>query len=130
MQPLGTKVYLLKRYSPSDSFCTFFFSESVIVFNWVLSFSEPVVFLFHLRNTANPDVFTTGYRCGGRLWWAIRAGIRIKVLSLGLIKPVSRHSVERSARSPSKLVSPRLLWIIINTAPLHGIKFALFVFVT
>jgi len=25
---LGTKVYLLKRYSPSDSFCTFF-SESV-----------------------------------------------------------------------------------------------------
>jgi len=29
MQPLGTKVYLLKRYSPSDSFCTFFFSESV-----------------------------------------------------------------------------------------------------
>jgi len=24
MQPLGTKVYLLKRYSPSDSFCTFF----------------------------------------------------------------------------------------------------------
>jgi len=28
MQPLGTKVYLLKRYSPSDSFCTFF-SESV-----------------------------------------------------------------------------------------------------
>jgi len=27
MQPLGTKVYLLKRYSPSDSFCTFF-SES------------------------------------------------------------------------------------------------------
>jgi len=29
MQPLGTKVYLLKRYSPSVSFCTFFFSESV-----------------------------------------------------------------------------------------------------
>jgi len=29
MQPLGTKVYLLKRYSPSDSFCTFF-SESVL----------------------------------------------------------------------------------------------------
>jgi len=29
MQPLGTKVYLLKRYSPSDSFCTFF-SESVV----------------------------------------------------------------------------------------------------
>jgi len=29
MQPLGTKVYLLKRYSPSDSFCTFFF-ESVL----------------------------------------------------------------------------------------------------
>jgi len=28
MQPLGTKVYLLKRYSPSDSFCTFF-SESL-----------------------------------------------------------------------------------------------------
>jgi len=28
MQPLGTKEYLLKRYSPSDSFCTFF-SESV-----------------------------------------------------------------------------------------------------
>jgi len=28
MQPLGTKVYLFKRYSPSDSFCTFF-SESV-----------------------------------------------------------------------------------------------------
>jgi len=28
MQPLGTKVYLLKRYSPSDSFCTFL-SESV-----------------------------------------------------------------------------------------------------
>jgi len=27
MQPLGTKAYLLKRYSPSDSFCTFF-SES------------------------------------------------------------------------------------------------------
>jgi len=25
MQPLGTPVYLLKRYSPSDSFCTFFF---------------------------------------------------------------------------------------------------------
>jgi len=25
MQPLGTTVYLLKRYSPSDSFCTFFF---------------------------------------------------------------------------------------------------------
>jgi len=24
MQPLDTKVYLLKRYSPSDSFCTFF----------------------------------------------------------------------------------------------------------
>jgi len=30
MQPLGTKVYLLKGYSPSDSFCTFF-SESVYV---------------------------------------------------------------------------------------------------
>jgi len=30
MQPLGTKVYLLKRYSPNDSFCTFFFSESAI----------------------------------------------------------------------------------------------------
>jgi len=29
MQPLGTKVYLLKRYSPSDSFCTFF-SESAL----------------------------------------------------------------------------------------------------
>jgi len=28
MQLLGTKVYLLKGYSPSDSFCTFF-SESV-----------------------------------------------------------------------------------------------------
>jgi len=28
MHPLGTKVYLLKRYRPSDSFCTFF-SESV-----------------------------------------------------------------------------------------------------
>jgi len=28
MQPLGTKVYLLKRYSPSDSFYIFF-SESV-----------------------------------------------------------------------------------------------------
>jgi len=28
MQPLGTKVYLLKRYRPSDSFCTFL-SESV-----------------------------------------------------------------------------------------------------
>jgi len=28
MDPLGTKVYLLKRYRPSDSFCTFF-SESV-----------------------------------------------------------------------------------------------------
>jgi len=27
MQPLGTKVYLLKRYSSSDSFCTFL-SES------------------------------------------------------------------------------------------------------
>jgi len=27
MHPLGTKVYLLKRYSPSDSFWTFF-SES------------------------------------------------------------------------------------------------------
>jgi len=27
MHPLGTKVYLLKRYHPSDSFCTFF-SES------------------------------------------------------------------------------------------------------
>jgi len=27
MHPLGKKVYLLKRYSPSDSFCTFF-SES------------------------------------------------------------------------------------------------------
>jgi len=27
MQPLGTKVYLLKRYSPSDGFCTFFFWE-------------------------------------------------------------------------------------------------------
>jgi len=27
MQPLGTKVYLLKRYSPSDSFCTLFFWE-------------------------------------------------------------------------------------------------------
>jgi len=25
MQPLGAKVYLLKRYSLSDSFCTFFF---------------------------------------------------------------------------------------------------------
>jgi len=32
--PLGTKVYLLKRYSPSDSFCTFF-SESVYdVLGW------------------------------------------------------------------------------------------------
>jgi len=29
MQPSGTKVYLLKSYSPSDSFCTFF-SESVV----------------------------------------------------------------------------------------------------
>jgi len=28
MQPLGTKGYILKGYSPSDSFCTFF-SESV-----------------------------------------------------------------------------------------------------
>jgi len=25
MHPLGTKVYLLKKYSPSDSFCPFFF---------------------------------------------------------------------------------------------------------
>jgi len=32
IQPLGTKVYLLKRYSPSDSFCTFF-SESVTAQN-------------------------------------------------------------------------------------------------
>jgi len=30
MHPLGTKAYLLKRYSPSDSFWTFF-SESVFV---------------------------------------------------------------------------------------------------
>jgi len=29
MQPLGTKVYLLKGYSLIDSFCTFF-SESVV----------------------------------------------------------------------------------------------------
>jgi len=29
MQPLGKKVYLLKRYSPSDSFCTFFFWECI-----------------------------------------------------------------------------------------------------
>jgi len=28
MHPLDTKVYLLKRYRPSDSFCSFF-SESV-----------------------------------------------------------------------------------------------------
>jgi len=30
MQPLGTKVYLLKRYSPSDSFCTFFSLVDII----------------------------------------------------------------------------------------------------
>jgi len=36
VQPLGTKVYLLKRYSPSDSFCTFF-SESVLcMYNFCL----------------------------------------------------------------------------------------------
>jgi len=29
MQPLGTKVYLLKRYSLSDSFCTFFSWECI-----------------------------------------------------------------------------------------------------
>jgi len=29
MQPLGTKVYLLKGYSHSDSFCTFFFWECI-----------------------------------------------------------------------------------------------------
>ncbi len=32
MDPLGTNMYLLKRYRPSDSFCTFI-SESVLV-NW------------------------------------------------------------------------------------------------
>jgi len=42
MQPLGTKVYLLKRYSPSDSFCTFF-SESV---NTVSKVEEDFVVLF------------------------------------------------------------------------------------
>jgi len=40
MQPLGTKVYLLKGYSPSDSFCTFF-SESFCTF-----FIELVIELF------------------------------------------------------------------------------------
>ncbi len=30
MDPLGTNMYLLKRYRPSDSFCTFI-SESVVV---------------------------------------------------------------------------------------------------
>jgi len=29
MHPLGTKVYLLKRYRPSDRFCTFF-SETIV----------------------------------------------------------------------------------------------------
>jgi len=27
MQPLGTEVYILKMYSPSDSLCTFFSAE-------------------------------------------------------------------------------------------------------
>jgi len=35
MQPLGSKVYLLKRYSPSDSFCTFFLRVSILVL-WCL----------------------------------------------------------------------------------------------
>jgi len=33
MHPLGTKVYLLKRYSPSDRFWTFF-SESELSVTW------------------------------------------------------------------------------------------------
>jgi len=37
MQPLGTKVYLLKRYSPSDSFCTFF-SESVMIIQYIATY--------------------------------------------------------------------------------------------
>jgi len=37
MQHLGTKVYLLKRYSPSDSFCTFFLSVCWTVCVKVLS---------------------------------------------------------------------------------------------
>jgi len=45
MQPLGTKVYLLKRYSPSDSFCTFF-SESVTKSHFPNLF--PSIFLFYV----------------------------------------------------------------------------------
>jgi len=37
MHPLGTKVYLLKRDSPSDSFCGFF-SESVGPFKCTKAF--------------------------------------------------------------------------------------------
>jgi len=40
MQPLGTKVYLLK-YSPSDSFCTFF-SESVFAQNRDLCLKQTI----------------------------------------------------------------------------------------
>lgn len=86
--------------------------------------------LFHLRNTEIQMFSPKGSGGGCGLWWAVRAGIRIKVLSLGLIKPVSRHSRERSARSPSKQVSPQLPWIVINAVPLHRFKLVLFVFVT
>jgi len=32
MQPLGTKVYLFKWYSPSDSFCTFFLRVCIYIY--------------------------------------------------------------------------------------------------
>jgi len=35
MHPLGTKVYLLKRYSPSDSFCTFFRLHRWKLLDWL-----------------------------------------------------------------------------------------------
>jgi len=45
MHPLGTKVYLLKRYHPSDSFYTFL-SEIVFLYLKILRILR--LFLFHI----------------------------------------------------------------------------------
>jgi len=52
MQPLGTKVYLLKRYSPSDSFVPFFLIVycllTIISLSYVLMYYDITPIIIHL----------------------------------------------------------------------------------
>jgi len=68
MQPLGTKVYLLKGFSPSDSFCTFF-SESVLSnfkqFQWGVSW----YWTYNNMSQPGPRLMTKRYSINGQKWF-------------------------------------------------------------